>query len=204
MKEHKKVRVRLLPAILFFATAIIASAQTSGNIVRWAVQKNSSLQVAGKSNVNSFTCVINQYDEKDTIALYGDANQSVRLFGDLKMDILSFDCNSSMINNDMHKTLKADVYPQLKIRFISLQSMPLLQQKAETIKGVIEIELAGVIKRIEMTYSIVRLGNNAIQMTGNRNFTFSDFRLSPPQKFAGLIKIKDDFNVNFQLVLKAV
>jgi len=204
MKERRIVKCQVLAALLFFTTAMIAAAQTSGNIARWVVQKNSTLEVAGKSNVNSFTCTISQYDYKDTIALFGETNKTVRLNGDLSMDILNFDCQSSMINKDMQKTLKADIYPQLKIRFLSFQSMPLLQQKSELVKGIIEVELAGVIKRIEMTYTITRVGNNFIQMSGNRNFTFSDFKLSPPQKFAGLIKIKDDFNVNFQLVLRAV
>jgi hypothetical protein len=204
MRKEDRVRLRMLPAILFVIGALIASAQTSGNIARWVVEKNSTLQVAGKSNVNSFVCEINRYDNRDTIQLYGSTNQSIRLTGDLQMDVLNFDCHSSMINKDMQKTLKADVYPELKIRFLSLQSMPNFQARTEQIKGILEVELAGVIKRFEMMYTITRINNNFIQMSGNKNFTFSDFKLAPPQKFAGLIKIKDDFNVNFQLVLRAL
>jgi hypothetical protein len=204
MKDKKRVKGQMLAAIVFLATAIIASAQTSGNIARWVVQKNSTLEVAGKTNVNSFTCNISQYNEKDTIAFFGESNKTIKLNGDLTMDILSFDCHSSMVNKDMQKTLKADEYPKLKIRFLTLQNMPLLQQKSEQVKGWLEVELAGVIKRIEIIYTISKAGNNFIQMSGNRNFTFSDFNLSPPQKFAGLIKIRDEFNVNFQLVLRAL
>jgi hypothetical protein len=197
-------RVQLLFALVFLTGALIASAQSAGNIARWVVLKNSTLQVAGKSNVNSFTCSIIQHDEKDTIQLQPNSNKTVTLNGDLVMDVLSFDCNSSIINKDLQKTLKSETYPRLKVRFLSLQTMPLLQSKAEEISGILEVELAGVIKRFEMIYVISRGNNNCIQMTGNRNFTFSDFKLTPPQKFAGLIKIKDDFNVNFQLVLKAL
>jgi hypothetical protein len=204
MKDKKRVKGQMLAAIVFLATAIIASAQTSGNIAKWVVQKNSTLEVAGKTNVNSFTCNISQYNEKDTIAFFGESNKTIKLNGDLTMDILSFDCHSSMVNKDMQKTLKADEYPKLKIRFLTLQNMPLLQQKSEQVKGWLEVELAGVIKRIEIIYTISKAGNNFIQMSGNRNFTFSDFNLSPPQKFAGLIKIRDEFNVNFQLVLRAL
>jgi hypothetical protein len=204
MKDKRRVKGQMLAAMVFLATAIIASAQTSGNIAKWVVQKNSTLEVAGKTNVNSFTCNISQYNEKDTIAFFGESNKTIKLNGDLTMDILSFDCHSSMVNKDMQKTLKADEYPKLKIRFLTLQNMPLLQQKSEQVKGWLEVELAGVIKRIEMIYTISKAGNNFIQMSGNRNFTFSDFNLSPPQKFAGLIKIRDEFNVNFQLVLRAL
>jgi hypothetical protein len=204
MKDKRRVKGQMLAAMVFLATAIIASAQTSGNIAKWVVQKNSTLEVAGKTNVNSFTCNISQYNDKDTIAFFGESNKTIKLNGDLTMDILSFDCHSSMVNKDMQKTLKADVYPQLKIRFLTLQNMPLMQQNTEQVKGWLEVELAGVIKRIEMIYTISKAGNNFIQMSGSRNFTFSDFKLSPPQKFAGLIKIRDEFNVNFQLVLRAL
>lgn len=204
MKKEEGVGFRLLPAILFMVGALITSAQSSGNVAKWIIQKNSILQVAGKSNVNSFTCEISKYDNADTIQLFDNNNKTIRLSGDLEMDILSFDCHSSMINKDMQTTLKADVYPQLKIRFLSLESMPLLRTNAEQIKGILEVELAGVIKRIEMTYCISRINDNYIRLSGSRSFTFSDFKLSPPQKFAGLIKIKDDFNVNFQLVLRAI
>lgn len=204
MKHNRKVKRQMLAAIIFLATAIIASAQSSGNIAKWVVQKNSTLEVAGKTNVNSFTCNISQYNDRDTIAFFGESNKAIKLNGDLTMDILSFDCHSSMVNKDMQKTLKADVYPQLKIRFLTLQNMPLLQQKSEQVKGWLEVELAGVVKRIEMIYTISKVGNSFIQMSGSRTFNFSDFKLSPPQKFAGLIKIKDEFNVNFQLVLRAL
>jgi hypothetical protein len=204
MKDKRRVKGQMLAAMVFVATAIIASAQTSGNIARWVVQKNSTLEVAGKTNVNSFTCNISQYNEKDTIAFFGESNRTIKLNGDLTMDILSFDCHSSMVNKDMQKTLKADEFPKLKIRFLTLQNMPLMQQKSEQVKGWLEVELAGVIKKIEMIYTISKVGNNFIQMSGSRNFTFSDFNLSPPQKFAGLIKIRDEFNVNFQLLLRAL
>ena len=204
MKNNRRTKRQMLAAMILLATAIIASAQSSGNIAKWVVQKNSTLEVAGKTNVNSFTCKISQYTDRDTIAFFGQTDEAIKLNGDLAMDILSFDCHSNMIDRDMQKTLKADVYPQLKIRFLSLQNMPLLQQKSEIVKGWLEVELAGVIKKIEMSYIISKTGNNFIQMCGSRNFTFSDFKLSPPQKFAGLVKIKDEFNVNFQLVLRAL
>ena len=120
------------------------------------------------------------------------------------MDILSFNCHSSMITKDLRKTLKADEYPMMTIRFISLQFMPRLQNKIELIKGWVEVQLAGVVKRFELSYSFLQTGSADIQLNGGRSFRFSDFKLSPPRKFAGLIKIKDDFDVHFQLTLRTV
>lgn len=43
-----------------------------------------------------------------------------------------------------------------------------------------------------------------ILLPDGRTFNFSDFKLSPPTKMAGFIKIKDAFDVNFQLMLRTI
>jgi hypothetical protein len=173
-------------------------------VVKWVVEKSSVLEVKGQSNVNTFTCNIVTYAKKDTITCTTDPFKPVRLTGNLQMDVLSFDCHSNLITNDLRKTLKADKYPKMSIRFLSLQSMPQLQHKTEFIKGMIEVELAGVVKQFELCYAFSSTELGPIQLVGSRNFCFSDFRLAPPQKMGGLIKIKDNFAVKFQLNLRAI
>ena len=173
-------------------------------IIKWAVEKNSTLRVQGKTNVNKFTCNIKQYAEKDTIICLGDASKAIRLTGELKMDVLSFNCHSKMITNDFRKTIKADKYPMLIIRFLSLETMPILGNNTEAIKGWVEVELAGVVKKFQLIYSFAKGPSNQIQLEGGRNFSFSDFKLTPPKKLGGMIKIKDAFDVNFMLTLQPV
>ncbi len=173
-------------------------------LVKWVVQKSSVLQVQGKSNINEFTCAIEAYTKKDTIVCIAEPFKPIKLSGRLQMDVLSFDCQNSLITNNLRKTLKADEYPKMIIRFLSLQTMPLLQHKTEFIKGWIEVELAGVVKQFELCYTFSNTEPGTIQLIGGRNFCFTDFKLSPPQKMGGLIKIKDDFAVKFQLNLRAI
>lgn len=103
------------------------------NPVRWAVEKTSTLKIAGNSNVNEFACSIAGYHQPDTISYAGDvAGKAVRLNGSLELDVLRFDCHSKMITNDLRKTLKAEDYPRLVIRFLSLERAPSLQGTAQT------------------------------------------------------------------------
>lgn len=189
--------------VLFFDATTIAVAQP-GKIVKWVVEKNSSLRVQGTSNLNSFTCNINEYSRKDTIICFGNATGPINLRGEIQMDILGFNCHSNMITTGLRKTLKADEYPTMTIRFLSIQYMPVFQNKMELIKGWIEVKLAGSVKRFELSYSFLQAGLSYVQLNGMRRFRFSDFNLSPPQKFGGLIKIKDDFDVHFQLILRTI
>ncbi len=90
------------------------------------------------------------------------------------------------------------------IRFLKIESMPALTDKSESIKGFVEVEVAGVTKQIEIDYSFSKTDNDLVQLNGEKNFCFSDFNLKPPKKFAGLIRIKDEFKVSFQLMLRQV
>lgn len=210
MTSNKKLYAGVVPVVLFIITALFTGASRLGkypssrNIVKWVVEKNSTLQVAGSSNVNNFTCNISEYAAKDTIICIDAPSLPIKFSGDLQMDVQRFNCNSSMITKDLRKTLKADAYPKLNIRFLSLRSMPCLQNKTELIKGCLEVELAGVVKRLELNYAFTTIGAGYIKLQGSHSFSFSDFNLSPPRKLAGLIKIKDAFDVNFQLVLRRI
>lgn len=199
----RKTRCIFFITALFFAGITMAIAQT-GKVVKWVVEKNSSLHVQGTSNVNHFTCSINEYRRSDTISCYDHASRFIDLAGEIQMDVLRFDCNSSMITNGLRKTLKADEYPTMIIRFLSIQYMPVVKNKAELIKGWIEVQLAGFVKRFELSYSFLQSGTAYIQLNGVRSFRFSDFNLSPPKKFSRLIRVKDDFDVHFQLILRTI
>jgi hypothetical protein len=196
---------------LFLAGMIVSSPQESlatpgsEKPVKWIIEKTSTLRIDGKSNVNSFTCDIEEYNGKDTI-ISGSytASRPVSLLGSLKPETLKFNCHSSFITRDFRKTLKADEYPEMTIRFLKIESMPELKEKSELIKGFLEVEVAGVTKQIEMNFSFSKTDNGLVQLNSEKNFCFSDFKLKPPKKLAGLIRIKDDFKVSFQLMLRQV
>jgi hypothetical protein len=173
-------------------------------MVRWAVQKTSTLQIQGSSNVNQFACDVIGYYQTDTISFTADnAAKVVPLKGALTIDVASFDCHNRMLTKDLRRTLKATEHPQLFVRFVALERIPVFQNNKDNLKGVVEIELGGVCKRFEIGYVIEKNGG-AIVLNGFRTFTFSDFLLTPPKKLAGAIKVKESFNVQFRLNLQQV
>lgn len=177
---------------------------TKANVTfKWEVQESSTLGIEGQSNINKFRCDIEKYHQPDTIICYGDAVTSnpVKLKGSLKIDLFTFNCHSRLITNDMRKTLKADEYPKLVIHFISLDRAPVLNSDTDNVKGLVNIELAGVTKNFEILYSFTKQGSSSILLNGGRTFNFSDFNLKPPKKLGGIIQIKDEFSVNFKLML---
>lgn len=173
--------------------------------VKWAIEKSSTLKVFGKSNVNKFSCQIDGYAESDTITISGsESGGAVRLNGTLAVDVLDFDCNSKLITSDFRKTLKAKEYPGLRIKFLSLDRAPFLDNKNQCINGWVEVELAGVKKLMKVPFTFSKENNAMILMNGKKQFCLSDFELTPPKKLAGMVKIVDEFTVDFRLKLIAI
>ncbi|MEO5893758.1 MAG: YceI family protein [Ferruginibacter sp.] len=202
-----------------FLTALIATALSftiespvkqsstpAKKTIRWAVQKTSTIHIEGATNINSFGCDVNNYYQPDTIYCSQEiiSTKPVTLTGDLQIDISKFDCHNKMLTRDLRSTLKAREYPTLVIRFLSLERAPAINNTKDFLKGWVEIELAGNKRRFEVNYSFIVEANSLIQLNGTRSFSFSDFNLTPPKKFAGLVKVKDKLNVDFNLLLDPI
>jgi len=172
----------------------------SGPAKKWIISKSSGLSVNGSTNINKFSCAVPNYDQIDTLTLNKNkADNGIILSGSVSLSINAFDCHNSGMTNQLRKTLNEKQFPVLRIRFLSLNKMPVLTTKAEPITGLVEIKIAGVSKRFEVNYQITQTDQKSIRLLGSRDVNFSDFNLVPPSKLGGMIKAKDQLSVDFQL-----
>lgn len=166
----------------------------------WVVEKNSTLAIDGSSNINKFTCDIKEYMKIDTLRSLNDAQRKKFVFinSSLSIDIKRFDCHHKFITADFRKMLKAETYPDLRIHFVSLDEF----HEAGIVKGMVDIELAGRRKRMEVIYKCAHFGANQLRLQGDKLMKFSDFQLEPPKKIGGLIRINEEINVHFNLFFR--
>jgi hypothetical protein len=185
--------------------AFIRSGNGKYSYARWVVERNSSLNIQGATNINSFQCDVTEYLNPDTLVYTkNDATKKLSFTNSsLVIDVKRFDCHNKFITEDFRSALKADENPNLKIVFISIDQFS-NGCNNQTVKGIVDIELAHTIKRAEICYTIKYLATNRIQMNGSQEFSFSDFKLKAPKKLAGLIRTKEKIKVNFQLFFKAI
>ena len=172
-----------------------------GGEVNWAVLPNSYISINGRSNVNTFGCEATGLFQAETLhGTIAQDGKSIKMTGSITLAINQFDCNNRMLTNDLRKTLKADEYPQMSIRFRSLERMPFCNGGEDFLSGMVIIELAGKRKPFNLRYSFTKTGSG-YKLQGSRTFSFADFDLSPPKKIGGLVKVNDDFDVAFTLLL---
>ena len=197
----------MIPRSLLVLTIVLFSgfnfqSGTRANI--WVIQKNCFLKVSGKTNVNSFNCVINSYAKPDTLTYFGSSTGSLKLSGSVQLDIRDFDCYDQMMTKDLRKTLKYKEYPKMIIHFISLKRYPKFREKPDAITGFVAIELAGITKQFEVNYLFRSDGPAAATLVGTRKINFSDFNLDPPRKLGGVIRAGNELNVEFDLKFRIV
>ena len=90
----------------------------------------------------------------------------------------------------------------MKIHFISLDD-PFPVTASKRIRGVVDIELAGQTKRIDLWFDVShQASGRLLHLSGQKELLFSDFKLDPPKKMAGMIKINEELKVNVDLFFR--
>lgn len=140
----------LLLIILTCCTSFTLNSTDNSGV--WVIERSSSLAIDGSSNVNEFTCSIHEYLQCDTLWNTVDAGRKRMTFrkSRLNVEIRRFDCMHKYITADFRKMLMTDKYPYLTIEFISLDEL----KTGGFVRGIVDIELAGRKKRMEIIYTL--------------------------------------------------
>ncbi|RYF88897.1 MAG: YceI family protein [Chitinophagaceae bacterium] len=195
--------------LLLLASSFLSQAQARPEAnaykAKWVLVRGSSLKVAGSTNVNKFTCDIINYSTPDTILVhdYQPSKLFFPLRGTLHLDVTKFDCHNPMMTSDLCKTLRAKEFPKLRIQFLSFNNFPVSIAGKETVKGQVNISLAGASRVFMVNYVLYKEGT-VVHLIGKQQVRFSDFNLVPPRKLGGMIKTKEELEVEFHLTMKAI
>ena len=191
-------------AVILWVVVMLWSSFNTAPVLlhRFIVQPESTLIVAGKTNVNTFQCTT-LYCGRDTLVLRESAGiPPIFLKGNVQLDASAFSCGLQLMTNDFNKTIKAKEHPAITIDFISFERTPVYGCAEERFKGRMNISLAGITKTFDLDCAIEARSNGIIYLRGNRAFEFADFNLTAPSRMMGMVKVEDKLEVKFNLALK--
>lgn len=166
----------------------------------WLVSENSRLEITGATNVNTFQCLSVNYHGDDVMIEKTHREGYRTLHGEIVMKATGFDCRNAIMTKDFAKTVKADDFPVITIRFVDL-STEAFSAAERVLTGQVEITLAGSCSMYPVSCSIRSESPKVRHLEGRRQFRFSDFGLEPPQKLFGAVQVKDEVWVDFHLKL---
>lgn len=136
--------------------------------------------VNGKTNINTFKCVNDQFNSVSNNYSFKKGNLPY-----LQLEVNHFDCGNKVMTSDMKKTLKAEKFPKMYVKFLSLQKVSDKQYNAK-----IEVKLTDKIKYYDTSFYPVKN-----TLVGREYVRFSDFGLKAPTKMGGMIVVEDVLNL---------
>lgn len=199
-KLHYKI-----PIVQFVFSTIFKSMKSIQNII-WTLllplltygqiegntqSTESYIEIEGHSNINSFELKASI----DHTTNYTSRNQSHQL--NLEVPFTSFKTKKKLIYNNFLEMVNHHDYPDLKISFSTTDIKNPLVNTIEC-----DISLSGVTKHYTIPVYCFQVGDNSFYIKGKNTINLSAFALEPPSKLFKLIKIKDDVEVNFALLVE--
>jgi len=180
---------------IFLFTLLTSTILSSQNLEQKTllISKESQLKISGDTNINSFTCVFNPQELPEKLSTRFRRNNQTLFFENtsLKLNAKAFDCGSRPINRDFEALIKSEQYPFI---FLDLKELKFLTQHSALIT--LNIEIAGIEKSYQVPVKIDNLKSN---YTGIIHLNIDDFKLEPLKKVFGLIKVKKEIQIDFDL-----
>lgn len=191
-----RLKYVLLLGMLFMTTAREMLAQPAGKEI--SSRKNSCLNfihITGESNVNQFSFSFNQSEILNRkVGGSSDTGDVI-----IRIPIREFRASNQMMYSDFLEMMKESEYPIIEICFKRKQ---LYRANAGNNGSCpdIQITIAGVTRVYKIDCSIFPCADNLF-IQGEKKLKLTDFRLKPPVKLKGLVKVSNDINVNFGFMI---
>jgi polyisoprenoid-binding protein YceI len=121
----------------------------------------------------------------------------------VKMEVKSMKSHqdSDLMDERTHKTLKAEKFPQITYEYLSTLSAD-IKADISNLKINGNLTIGGVSKPTELTLKITNLSNGDVQIRGSRKILMSNYGIKPPSFMAGAIKVDDEIEITFDVILK--
>ncbi|MEZ5044808.1 MAG: YceI family protein [Saprospiraceae bacterium] len=200
-------RIKTFLSLLFGLLLIFPTTLLSQQDIPFKILESSRLYIEGKSNVNSFTCDCKEDFPPAKMRLNSTANSNVAYFHETRVEITTekLDCGNKGINRDLSKALKADEYPKICFELCSITFQEAAHyDEWQNVKANADITIAGKTKRVKMDIKAKQMADGQLAIKSSKAINMSDFGIDPPTVLMGLIKVKDEISLFFDLDIKVL
>ncbi len=161
--------------------------------------------INGETNVNQFKCGLKQINSSDPIIISSTWSEGTILFEGLmlKYQISDFKCEIAAMNKDLHSTLNADEYPKL---FLKINDIQIHKDNTEIERLRVSSNVSITLSGKEVDYEIkngevINYSESLLSLSGKQSLKMTDFGITPPSKFFGMIQVTDKLDVNFEILI---
>lgn len=199
--------IKAFLSLLFCLVLTFPTALFSQQDIPFKILAGSRLYLEGKSNVNTFTCDCKEDFPPTKMSINATANSNVAYFHETRVEIttVKLDCGNKGINRDLSKALKADEYPKICFELCSITFQDAAHSDEwQNVKANADITIAGKTKRVKMDIKAKQMADGQLSIKSSKAINMSDFGIDPPTVLMGLIKVKDEISLFFDLNIEVL
>lgn len=192
-----------MPLICILISASDYKEQESFKTLRVVVGEESYLTILGKTNINKFSCSYYGELSQDTLQIQiAQLSEGVKIDDvQLQLNIDQFDCGNKAMNKDFQDLLNHAEYPSISIDLLKV--LPPNSVNKDYNPNVFGLARAKFhISGYSSSYLIPiykKKQNQDTFFVGQHHLDITDFNLTPPTKFLGMIKVEEDVTIEFGL-----
>ena len=161
--------------------------------------------VTGSSNIRNFTCRATSVNVSAEAApeefdrTKSDGLPAVRS-GALMVPVRSLDCGIGLQNAHLFETLGATEHPT--ISFTLADYVVERDQPAGSVRMQGILRIAGTERTVVLHGNVFRNQAGQFILRGEREIDVRDFGIKPPRRFLGLLRVRNDVTVHFEVAVK--
>ena len=159
--------------------------------------------ITGSSNVSRFTCQASGVS--GTVDLKANPTRRSLFSGEnvsnapsLRIPVAQLDCGSASMNRDLREALRAGAHEAIEFHLDSYDIVPAAVGLTARIAG--RLRIAGAERVIVATAAVQPDSLGRMHVRGTHAVRMTDFGLEPPHRFAGLVRVRDEIVVHFDIV----
>lgn len=172
------------------------------------ISNSSKLFLNGKTNINRFSCYSTEHYPplKVEFKVGKDGRNIMFTPTVLPLTISALDCGQKEINRDMQKALNSEAYPRILIELseVAFSTASTMRNPGEwgNITADTKITISGITRPKVLCLKARRMANGTLNLTGKEELKMTEFGIEPPTTLMGLIRVQDEIEINFDLLLK--
>ncbi len=197
------MRVTFLLMLLFKITSALAG---SGSLYSYSVHERSRILLTGTTNVNSYECVSDSEIPRGSLMADFLPGSNAIYFNDaiLVLEVSSFDCGNRLMNKDLHQALGGSESPFIEINLLEARPVSSMQRpNSGKIRVEISININGTTKNTDLVVDYRNADRYNYIISGSKELKMSDFGIDPPSPALGLVRVRDQVVIHFDLLVEA-
>lgn len=162
------------------------------------MEAGSRIWIEGSTSLAGFDCLAQQ------VTLGSARVYSDRVDAQVDVAVDELECGKSRMNRDLQEAMKSEEFPQIQYRLSDASTADAREVAGETtVQATGFLTIAGVERQVIFNAIAKELHEGSYRLHGRLPLKMTDFNITPPRPLRGLIRVRDEIVVHFDLVLTA-